>query len=77
MRAGIIIGSGSASFEIMLDLVTHLPAMITPRWVGNRCHAVELSDALHALVGAVDGAATLVVRQSRAAISSSAAGRGR
>lgn len=54
VRAGIIIGSGSASFEIMLDLVTHLPAMITPRWVGNRCQAVELSDALEALVRAVD-----------------------
>ncbi|MDQ2960341.1 MAG: hypothetical protein M3R48_04735, partial [Candidatus Dormibacteraeota bacterium] len=54
VRAGIIIGSGSASFEIMRDLVTHLPAMITPRWVGNRCQAIELSDALEALVGAVD-----------------------
>ncbi len=54
VRAGIIIGSGGASFEIMRDLVRHLPAMITPRWVGNRCQAVELSDAVEALVRAVD-----------------------
>ncbi len=54
VRAGIIIGAGSASFEIMRDLVRHLPAMVTPRWVSNRCQAVELSDAISALVRAVD-----------------------
>lgn len=54
VRAGIIIGPGSASFEMMCDLVRRLPVMVTPRWVGNRCQAVELSDAIAALVGAVD-----------------------
>lgn len=54
VRAGIIIGSGSASFEIMRDLARHLPVMVTPRWVGNRCQAVELTDAIAALVRAVD-----------------------
>jgi len=33
LRAGIIIGPGSAAFEVMRDLVLHLPVMITPRWV--------------------------------------------
>jgi len=54
VRAGIIIGSGSASFEMMCDLVRRLPVMVTPRWVGNRCQAVELTDAVSALVQAVD-----------------------
>jgi uncharacterized protein YbjT (DUF2867 family) len=54
VRAGIIIGSGSASFEMMCDLVRRLPVMVTPRWVGNRCQAVELTDAIAALVRAVD-----------------------
>jgi uncharacterized protein YbjT (DUF2867 family) len=54
VRAGIVIGSGSASFEIMHDLVQRLPVMVTPRWVGSRCQAVELSDAVAALVGTVD-----------------------
>ncbi|MHB8488679.1 MAG: NAD(P)H-binding protein [Candidatus Dormibacteria bacterium] len=54
VRAGIIIGSGSASFEIMCDLVRRLPVMVTPRWVGNRCQAVDLTDAVSALVRAVD-----------------------
>jgi uncharacterized protein YbjT (DUF2867 family) len=54
VRAGIIIGSGGASFEIMCDLVRRLPVMVTPRWVSNRCQAVELSDAVGALVRAVD-----------------------
>ena len=54
VRAGIIIGSGSASFEMMCDLVRRLPVMVTPRWVGNRCQAVELADAIAALVRAVD-----------------------
>jgi hypothetical protein len=54
VRAGIIIGAGSASLEIMCDLARRLPIMVTPRWVGNRCQAVELTDAVCALVRAVD-----------------------
>ncbi|GEM_PF-304654 len=53
VRAGIIIGSGSASFEIMSDLVRRLPVMVTPRWVGNNCQPIELSDAVNALVRAI------------------------
>ena len=54
VRAGIILGAGSASFEMMCDLVRRLPVMVTPRWVGNRCQAVELTAAIAALVRAVD-----------------------
>ena len=54
VRSGIILGAGSASFEMMCDLVRRLPVMVTPRWVGNRCQAVELTDAIAALVRAVD-----------------------
>lgn len=53
-RAAIIIGSGSASFEILRHLTERLPIMITPRWVGTRCQPIGISDALDYLVGALD-----------------------
>ena len=46
LRAGIIIGSGSASFEIIRDLVEKLPLMITPRWVNTRCQPIGIRDVL-------------------------------
>jgi hypothetical protein len=46
LRAAIILGSGSASFEIIRDLVEHLPIMITPKWVDNRSQPLALSDVL-------------------------------
>jgi uncharacterized protein YbjT (DUF2867 family) len=46
LRAGIIIGSGSASFEIMRDLVEKLPIMITPKWLNTRCQPIGISDVL-------------------------------
>ncbi len=49
VRAGIVIGAGSASFEIMRDLVRHLPVMTTPRWVQSRCQPVDIGDVLEAL----------------------------
>lgn len=45
-RAGIIIGSGSASFEIIRDLVEKLPVMITPRWLNTRCQPIGIADVL-------------------------------
>lgn len=51
LRAAMIIGSGSASFEIMRYLVDRLPFMITPRWVRNRCQPIAVSDVLGYLVG--------------------------
>ncbi len=44
LRAGIIVGSGSASFEIMRDLVEKLPVMITPRWLLTKCQPIGISD---------------------------------
>jgi uncharacterized protein YbjT (DUF2867 family) len=53
-RAAIIIGSGSASFEILRHLTERLPIMITPRWVSTRCQPIGIRDALDYLVGALD-----------------------
>lgn len=49
LRAGIIIGSGSASFEIIRDLVEKLPVMITPKWVLTKCQPIAIDDVLQYL----------------------------
>ncbi|MFO1412446.1 MAG: SDR family oxidoreductase [Burkholderiales bacterium] len=46
VRAGVIIGPGSAAFEVIRDLVFHLPAMVTPRWVRSRSQPIALDDVL-------------------------------
>lgn len=46
LRAGIIVGSGSASFEIIRDLVEKLPVMITPRWVLTKTQPVAIRDVI-------------------------------
>lgn len=46
LRAGIIIGSGSASFEIIRDLVNKLPIMITPKWINTLCQPIAITDVL-------------------------------
>jgi uncharacterized protein YbjT (DUF2867 family) len=46
LRAGIIVGSGSASFEIIRDLVEKLPVMIGPKWLNTRCQPIAISDVL-------------------------------
>lgn len=46
LRAGIIIGSGSASFEIMRDLVEKLPLMITPKWVHTKSQPIAVRDVI-------------------------------
>lgn len=53
-RAGIIIGSGSASFEIICSLVHKLPLLITPRWVATRTQPIGVDDVLAYLEAAVD-----------------------
>ena len=53
-RAAVIIGSGSASFEILRHLTERLPIMITPRWVSTRCQPIGIGDVLDYLVGALD-----------------------
>ena len=51
-RAGVVIGSGSAGFEIVRNLVQKLPLMITPRWVGTRTQPIGIEDVLAYLRGA-------------------------
>jgi len=51
VRAGIIIGSGSASFEIIRDLVEKLPIMVTPKWLKTRCQPIGISDVIKILTG--------------------------
>ncbi len=46
LRAGIIIGSGSASFEIMRDLVEKLPVMVAPKWLLTRCQPIAIRDVI-------------------------------
>jgi uncharacterized protein YbjT (DUF2867 family) len=46
IRAGIIIGPGSAAFEVMRDLVLHLPVMVTPRWVRAKSPPIALDNLL-------------------------------
>jgi uncharacterized protein YbjT (DUF2867 family) len=50
LRAGIIIGPGSAAFEVMRDLVLHLPIMTTPRWVRAKSPPIALDNLLEYLV---------------------------
>jgi uncharacterized protein YbjT (DUF2867 family) len=50
LRAGIIIGPGSAAFEVMRDLVLHLPVMTTPRWVRAKSPPIALDNLLEYLV---------------------------
>ncbi len=51
LRAAIIVGAGSASFEIIRDLTRRLPVMICPRWVRSRCEPIALDQVLDYLVG--------------------------
>lgn len=53
LRAGIIIGSGSASFEIMRDLVEKLPVMIAPKWVHTKCQPIAVRNVIDYLRGAL------------------------
>lgn len=50
LRAGIIVGSGSASFEIMRDLVEKLPVMIAPKWLNTKCQPVAVTDVIFILL---------------------------
>jgi uncharacterized protein YbjT (DUF2867 family) len=50
VRAGIIVGPGSAAFEVMRDLVLHLPVMLTPKWVHRKSPPIALDDLLEYLV---------------------------
>ncbi|MES2829878.1 MAG: SDR family oxidoreductase [Bacteroidota bacterium] len=51
LKAGIIVGSGSASFEIIRDLVEKLPIMIAPKWITTKCQPIAIRDVLKYLDG--------------------------
>ena len=53
LRAGIIIGSGSASFEIIRDLVEKLPVMVTPRWLHTKCQPIAIRNVIQFLNGVI------------------------
>ena len=52
LRAGVVIGSGSASFEMLRYLTERLPVMITPKWVKTKIQPIAVRDVLYYLVGA-------------------------
>jgi len=54
LRAGIIVGHGGISWELTRQLVDHLPAMITPRWVRTRTQPIAVPDVVRYLVGVLD-----------------------
>ncbi|KAA1422485.1 NAD(P)H-binding protein [Mumia zhuanghuii] len=51
LRAGIVVGHGGISWEITRQLVEHLPAMVTPRWVSTRTQPIAVDDVIRYLVG--------------------------
>jgi len=51
LRAGIIVGSGSASFEIIRDLVEKLPVMIAPKWINTKCQPIGIRNVMQYLTG--------------------------
>jgi uncharacterized protein YbjT (DUF2867 family) len=54
LRAAVIIGSGSASFEMLRNLVEVLPAMVTPTWVRTRCQPIAIRDVLFYLCAVIE-----------------------
>ncbi len=61
LQAGVVVGSGSASFEMVRHLTDRLPVMTTPKWVHNKIQPIAIRDVLHYLVAA----ATCPVPKSR------------
>ncbi|MEU1981285.1 SDR family oxidoreductase [Nocardia sp. NPDC019395] len=59
LRAAVVIGSGSASFEMLRYLTERLPVMVTPRWVRSRIQPIAVRDVLHYLTRAADLPATV------------------
>ena len=58
LRAAIIIGAGSASFEVIRDLADRLPIMITPKWVDTLCQPIAIDDVVAYLLGVIEVPAT-------------------
>ncbi|MTI38675.1 SDR family oxidoreductase [Fulvivirga lutimaris] len=58
LRAAIIIGSGSASFEIIRDLVEKLPVMIAPKWLKSKCQPLAVRNVIEYLAAVLDNEKT-------------------
>lgn len=58
LRAAMIIGSGSASFEILRYLVERLPVMVTPRWVHTPCQPIAIRNVIEVLLGVLEAPQT-------------------
>jgi uncharacterized protein YbjT (DUF2867 family) len=58
LRAGIIVGSGSASFEIIRDLIEKLPLMVAPRWLNTRCQPIAIRNVIGFLSGVLSRSET-------------------
>jgi uncharacterized protein YbjT (DUF2867 family) len=58
LQAGIVVGSGSASFEMIRHLTDRLPVMTTPKWVHNKIQPIAIDDMLHYLVEAAEAPVT-------------------
>jgi uncharacterized protein YbjT (DUF2867 family) len=58
LRAAIIVGAGSAGFEMVVQLTSRLPVMVTPRWVRTPCQPIAVDDVIGYLVGVLDAPAT-------------------
>lgn len=58
LRAAMILGSGSASFEMLRYLVEHLPVMITPRWLRTPCQPIAITNVLDYLAGCLQAPST-------------------
>ncbi|MGD9622942.1 MAG: NAD(P)H-binding protein [Mycolicibacterium sp.] len=56
VQAGIVVGSGSASFEMIRHLTDRLPAMTTPKWVRNKIQPISIDDVLYYLAAAATAA---------------------
>lgn len=59
LRAGIVVGHGGISWEITRQLVEHLPAMVTPRWVRTRTQPIAVDDVVRYLVGVLGNPAAV------------------
>jgi uncharacterized protein YbjT (DUF2867 family) len=59
LRAGIIVGNGGISWEMTRQLVEHLPAMITPRWVHTKTQPIAAADVIRYLVGVLETPETI------------------
>lgn len=54
LQAAVVLGAGSASFDMLRHLSARLPVMITPRWLRNRVQPIAVDDVIHYLIGAAD-----------------------